>query len=751
MKKRIGGEIGALVIILCTFIIWQIAQIGDMTYATAVGTVTVSGSLNVRKGPGKKYAFLKSGSNRIALEDGTKVTILAQNKKWYKIRFRHAGKKVSGYVYAKYLSVLSGDVCTHISGIVSPSGVIVRTRAIKNGCVMKKNGTNVKLARKKKVQILSETMVASVKYYQVSFTYNKERLTGYIPAKSVVTDFSSSIPGIITTSGQVTLKKTAGKTVPVQIKGQAIAMMDGTQVMLTGEKTVSGVKYFSVDVEVNAKTYHGYVAANLVRFQQVKVEAAETPKPTEMPDETPGPKTTPWTRPTVPPGESDTKSDTSSNDVSTLSDKQFKKLLVKEGFPSSYITQLMKLHAKYPKWQFKAYQTGLDWADAIANESKVGYNLISNSKSKEWKSTEAGAYDAENDRFIPFDGSTWVTASEKAVKYYMDPRNFMDEKGIFQFESLEYQSGSQTQKGVENVLKNTPMYQKSYTYTDDNGVGQTITYSKTFMDAAKESGVNPYHLASRVKQEVVTGPNSMSSSVSGTVSGYAGIYNFYNIGAGNSTAAGGAVASGLAWASKDTTYCRPWNTIYKAIVGGARYIGGNYINVGQNTLYLQKFNVTSSNTYNHQYMANIEAPNSEGIKTASAYGSEVTSMKLVFSIPVYKGMPASASPVPTAVVDTNNYLKALSVKGHAFTNAFQQGDDGSRTYMLTVENNVKKVKITASQVSAAAKVTGTGTKKLKVGTRTYTVKVTAQSGKVRKYKIKITRKSAVKVKKTAAR
>lgn len=46
----------------------------------------------------------------------------------------------------------------------------------------------------------------------------------------------------------------------------------------------------------------------------------------------------------------------------------------------------------------------------------------------------------------------------------MDPRNFLDERGIFQFESLEYQRGSQTQSGVENILKNTPMYNKKYTY-----------------------------------------------------------------------------------------------------------------------------------------------------------------------------------------------------------------------------------------------------------------------------------------------
>jgi beta-N-acetylglucosaminidase len=323
----------------------------------------------------------------------------------------------------------------------------------------------------------------------------------------------------------------------------------------------------------------------------------------------------------------------------------------------------------------------------------------------------------------------------------MDPRNFLTEDSIFQFESLEYQEGEQTKSGVENVLKNTPMYKTEYTYINDSGAEQTITYSQTFMEAAASSGVSPYHLASRVKQEVVTGTTTMSSSVSGTVKGYEGIYNFYNIGANNSTKSGGAVANGLAWANKDTTYLRPWNTIYKAIVGGAQYLGSNYINVGQNTLYLQKFNVTSTSTYNHQYMANIEAPASEALKTATAYGDDKADMSIVFSIPVYSGMPSEVCPEPSGdSTSSNNYLKTLKVKGHTFRTPFQTGDDGSTIYSVTVAHKVSSVKINATPVTSTAKVTGTGSKKLKTGTKTYTIKVKAESGSIRRYKIKITRK-----------
>ena len=41
----------------------------------------------------------------------------------------------------------------------------------------------------------------------------------------------------------------------------------------------------------------------------------------------------------------------------------------------------------------------------------------------------------------------WVTASEKAVGYTMDPRRYLNEMQIFQFETLNYDSSTQNQDG----------------------------------------------------------------------------------------------------------------------------------------------------------------------------------------------------------------------------------------------------------------------------------------------------------------
>lgn len=747
MDRRYKGLIIAGMFLLGVVVFCKVQQRGGITYATAVGTVRTGKSLNVRKGPGTGYACLKKGSTTVSLKNEEQVTILAQNKKWYKIRLKKQSKKLVGYVPMKNLAVMSGDMDSEVYGTAYPSAVLVRSRAVRSGGLMRVNGAAVRLSKNKKVRILSESTMYGVKYYKVSFTYSGEKTEGYVPADSIRADYQSAMPGVISTSRQVTLRKTAGATEIVKAEGNPIIMKNGTEVLMLSEKIVSGVKYICVDVTYNKKVYRGYVAANLVRFKTVPVEDVvngeqenlfvekTTPAPAKTPESTAAP--------------SSNRADNNTGSTAVLTDKEFKQEMIRQGFPSSYIEALQALHEKYPKWTFKAYQTGIDWSTAVDNEGKVGLNLISNSRSGDWKSQEEGAYNAATGTYIPFDGSSWVTASEKAVRYYMDPRNFLTESGIFQFESLEYQKDIQDQNGVENVLKNTPMYKASYEYIDDTGKSVTTTYSNTFMDAAALSGVSPYHLASRVKQEVVTGPTSMSSSVSGTVKGYEGIYNFYNIGANNSTKAGGAVANGLAWANKDTTYMRPWTTQYKAIVGGAQYLGSNYINIGQNTLYLQKFNVTANNTYNHQYMSNIEAPWSEALKTAEAYRTDKADMSLVFSIPVYSGMPSVVCPSPSGeaqqelkTVSTNNYLKSLSVKGYSFKSPFKSGDDGHETYSLKVKKSVSSIRINASPVSTTAKVSGNGKKKLaaKVKTKTYVVKVKAESGDVRKYKIKVNRK-----------
>lgn len=739
MKRKKEVFLSAVLVFMAAFSFFLItkgtAQKG--VGAAAIGTVQVPGMLNVRSGPGTTYELVRSGGTGVTLTDGAKVTIIGVNGKWYHVKFTQNSKKIEGYVSSDYVKVRTGSVRTKVYGIVNASSVKVLSKAATGAEAVKAGKKEISLKKQKKVRILSESVVKDEKWCKISFSESSKTYKGYVLEKYITITCDKGLPGVVKASSAVSLYQTAGKNTVVQANGKKVSVKNGKQMTILSQKTVSDKTYLYVKMTYNNAVVKGYLPEQYGFMQIVTEEkvaalptadAKKTPLPSASADTSASPKPSATPKPTAAPA--------------TMPDGEYKKKLENDGFPQSYTASLLALHKKYPNWIFTPYKTGLKWSTVISKESKVGLNLIPNSKSPAWKSTEEGAYDWKKDKYIPFDGSTWVTASKKAVKYYMDPRNFLDERGIFQFENLAYQEDDHNQSGVENILNNTPMHDSTFTYKDDSSNSKTVKYSDAFMAAASESGVSPYHLASRVKQEVVVSPTLMSSSVSGKVAGYEGIYNFYNIGAYHSTASGGAIANGLSWASTGTTYLRPWNSPYKSIVGGASYIGKNYINVGQNTLYLQKFNVTGKNRYSHQYMANVEAPNSEATKTSSAYGAEKDDMTIVFSIPVYNNMPETPCSVPSGGKNPNNYLKSLSVADHAFSSKFVLGDDGSKTYTLTVANSVTSVKINAKAVSSKAAVTGTGTKQLGVGTKTYTVKVTSESGAERKYNIKITRKSA---------
>ena len=95
-------------------------------------------------------------------------------------------------------------------------------------------------------------------------------------------------------------------------------------------------------------------------------------------------------------------------------------------------------------------------------------------------------------------------------------------------------------------------------------------------------------------------------------------------------------------------YGRPWTSPKKAIVGGAKFIGSQYIHKNQYTSYLKKFNVASNNLYSHQYMGNLRAPWSEAKTSYNAYNNVgILNSALVFSIPVYNNMQ-DAYPNPGA-------------------------------------------------------------------------------------------------------
>ena len=256
-------------------------------------------------------------------------------------------------------------------------------------------------------------------------------------------------------------------------------------------------------------------------------------------------------------------------------------------------------------------------------------------------------------------------------------------------------------------------------------------YVDILMDAASQSGVNPYILASMILVE--QGKQGTGRSISGTVSGYTGYYNFFNIEAYQSGTMS-AVTRGLWWASQSGSYGRPWNSREKSIIGGAKWYGDNYPGRGQNTLYLKKFNVQGSNPYTHQYMTNIQAAASEGAELAKI--SSLKDTALEFSIPVFKNMPDGPCAQPTLDGSPNNKLSGLGVDGFALTPSFNRDTE---SYDLIVDPSVSSVTVSAAAIDSKASVSGTGTVNLQSGNNDITIAVKAENGHVRNYVIHVVR------------
>ena len=746
------------------------------------GIVASEKGLNLRKSA-------KSTADVIAvLEDGQEVEIIKSTvvttkdengkkvkTRWYRVIANIGGEYAAGYVVSNYVTL---DCSEDITATTKNSKQVIRKTA-KDGAkrLRTEAGKVVKLAKGTRVVILDDVVGKDgIRYFRVSATYKKTEYIGYIPALALATESNAKSYSVQILSKKPEPAKTeeavkdeqgntqdngeggdnSGNTEGGQNSGtgtdngqgsQAVADFEGANAWISGsaglavskEAKGSSDRLFTEDkklillyngdpVQMLNVVSTGDITWCYIRFYYAGTEYFGYIRSKYI----------------------QTAESLSVQNISGSSSDanvDFETKLEREGFPESYKQALRELHALYPAWEFKAFHTGLDWNDVIAAETEVGVNLIPNSKSVEWKSLEKGAYSWKTDTFTVFDGSTWVTASKEAVEYYMDPRNFLDYNTIFQFEVLTYSPDYQDYAGVNNILKNTAMYNNTYKYKDSQGIEHEISFTDTFLMAAEYTGVSPFHLASRVKQEVTLGTDKMSNSVTGTVEGYEGLYNYYNIGAYHSTESGGAIRNGLKFAKQGTSNVNvliPWTDPFKAILGGAYYIGANYINKGQDTIYLQKFNVTNGGKYSHQYMANVEAPYSEGIRVYRGY-VDPDQIPIVFSIPVYLNMPEEKCGVPEKKYNPNNWLKTLKISNIdgeklALTPTFDYTVD--QEYSLIVDSSTDYLKIKATTVSSLATIAGDGAVRPEPGLNRIIVSVTAENGDVREYIINIVREEA---------
>lgn len=572
---------------------------------------------------------------------------------------------------------------TATSGTVIDGPVLVRSAPV--------NGAKITTLNPGAVVTVTDEVAGSDGYtwYQLQVTVSGVTQTGYTRSDFVRLDSAGTAEGnavIANTDVGVNVRSGAGTSYQVVIK-----IYKGQRVTVSGEAAGEGLNWYNISFSLRGSNYAGWVCADYVTLDNGASGGGN--------------------------------GGGSQGETTPVPDDAYVAELQAAGFPASYCNSLLALHQKYPNWQFVPVQTGLDWNTVIAAESEVSKNLIQSSANDSRKSTDSKAYDWATNTWYGFDGAGWVSASPEYIAYCMDPRNFLNETYIFQFETLEY-APYQNAAGVRNILANTFM---AGNYTDTDGAVRS--YADTFVETGSGLSVSPYHLAARCKQE--QGAKGTSPLISGNYSGYAGYYNYFNIRA-YTTSSASATVNGLSYAKQ-----QGWNSIYKSIAGGSAVVADNYVKKGQNTIYFEKFNVVYQNSlFSHQYMTNVQAAMSEGSNMAKAYADK--NQAFVFRIPVYNNMPES----PVTFADRgnpNNWLSSLTVDGCSLTPGFH---GATTSYSLVVGSDVTSIRVGATPVAATSQVSGTGNYSLNYGNNTINVTCISQSGDSRTYTINVVRQQA---------
>ena len=391
------------------------------------------------------------------------------------------------------------------------------------------------------------------------------------------------------------------------------------------------------------------------------------------------------------------------------------------GFPKSYAEKLAKLKVSHPNWQFVPYKVNATWDEVIAGETKyISTNLINGSNTS-LRNTEDGAY--VNGKWTEFAGGGWYSASKQTVKYFVDPRNFLNDGHVFMFEVLNFDSSVQTTELLQSLLNGTFMSGNAF-YYNDNNEKVNISYAQTFRDAGEKNQISSVHLISRVIQEQGSNGSSLSS---GDNSEYPGYYNFFNINANGKTTSE-VIHNGLAYAKK-----KGWNSPYNAVIGGASLLN-DYIKYGQNTLYLQKFDFAGDTYYSTQYMQNVRAPYSESYTAYSAYvKNNSLDIKFTFSVPVFKG----TLPDKTSLDIKYNEDSSLSKLSVTSCNLNPSFTSSAYNYTCYVDKKIDNITVNASPTASTSTVKGTGKFDLNKDVTVLEIIVTSAAGTTSTYKITV--------------
>ena len=461
-------------------------------------------------------------------------------------------------------------------------------------------------------------------------------------------------------------------------------------------------------------------------------------------------------------------------------------------FPESYQTALKAIKKAYPNAVLIKYETNLEWSDAFTSSNLLypGRNVVIDNSStpSSWKMTANGYFNWKKNEWVATgyinDGTTKVvTASKDATAYYFDPRTYLTTDTVFAFETQAFDANAQTVSGVKAIIKGTFMENVKIKVYDANGnaTGKSVLYAQAIYDIGKKTGVSPYLIAVRIRQE--QGTEGSSSLISGKVaSPYTGLYNYLNVETYDDTDINQVIINGMIEAQNgsdfdnDTTTANvSWTSPYLAIWGGAIKLGEKYVCIGRSNLYLQKFDVVQRYTgdgtayrdyYGYEgYLLGAETQaksmyNSyvnDGTITVNSSGTPSSSTAFVFEIPVYNNMPETASEKPTK--DGNPNYKLASIKLGDDTYSIGTFNTDTTEYSTIVPYSYDSILVKALPYADTSTLKLNGTKmtvgsalnsvynaywrsgkvELAVGSNTIKIQDIAENGDKRTYTITIVR------------
>lgn len=396
------------------------------------------------------------------------------------------------------------------------------------------------------------------------------------------------------------------------------------------------------------------------------------------------------------------------------------------GFPDSYLPYLAELHARHPNWKFISETIPLTFDEVVSGENAYGRNLLQGSAFNEnYYSMGINSYDILSNEFTSYATENgWYDASSEAVAYYLDPRNYLNIKYIMAYELLHY-NNAHTEDAVAKIMGNNSFWNSVYSGYDGNVYSDVVR-------ATSDIGISSFHIAARIKQEI-SGISTSDPRAGGefTLDGksYSNYYNFFNIDVWGTD----KIMRGMRYAIDNG-----WNSPYRCIYGGSKFIYNEYCAVNQDTLYYEKFDVsTKDGDYTHQYMQNLAVIAQETNKVYKSYVENVSDYfdkPLEFTIPVYKNMPNYVVTAPR-IGNPNNYLNDLKVNGTTVSGFSYD----TYTYDVSVPAGTGSVNISASKIAGSSSISGTGDISIDTNEKKISVIVTSESGNSREYVINIKR------------